>query len=1155
MADAIGQSVYDIKINGVPLSALVSLLITRLGTQAEAATMMDTVLDETTLAQASAKSAGVPASQVTALLPKSVLPPAPPPPPPPQPPDAPPKSPPPPPPAPRRPPSPPPPNPPPPPAPSIPPAPPGGYSPPPPLPPPPPKPPPSPPPSPPPPSPPPSPPPPSPPVPSPPPAPPVPSPPSPPSLPPRICFPIYGTGTCSEFNYCGHASAAAAQRGVGGQGRCSQGLCICHAGFGGLSCELQAECHWWDAAASRWSLEGMTTLTRSNATVSCRSSGLRTSVTTYAALFVNVTPPPPTPVFASPSEPPTAPPPGPEFLEDGPTGVTTAAAVILAVNSVSLLAVARHANPRHARLVQSLLSVVPSAPTSPPASPPEDERATPPPPPPPKLRSLSSRFSSAPRVLAPGTVPVAPLETRTTWRIVTGGLREHTLLGPLAGMLANDGRADVPTPAQATQLFFIAMDTALLLIAVQYRYNVGGVAWGEVAFPAASRAAARHNTQGFSERLPVMFAVGISAAVVGLGALALFRATFHLMNRIQDNVNALLAERAAKGGCPVEPARLRQKGLSMEQLKPPGGKGGDAAARREELHQHQRAVRLWRKEMRQWEKEGGKAEKRGKRTIQGLWVLVLTCSIGLCVASIPISGGIPLPYAVEDYWMAFAFCLAASWLFFEPVAIAALIVFNLLLKWCTSDLPLQSPKKKPAKTVLPKPEEPTPPPAVLLAGFMVEADIATFDKAAFARALAAFVGVDAAAVRAECGGGAEVVGVDVSISCADAPTLLAVSTALQASLDALSAALGVKLLAPLAVRTGDASASVADGPCAAEARRQAEAAAAAAAARLAAKQAALDAEEPPAAASRASTPLKEMSAVARLGPPTIQERIPSVRRSGAPRPRLQTGALTKPGALSASPSRASLAPPPACQPFTKAPTRPALPSAVDQGIQERISALRSSRSKILPSTSQPPLVFRPLAGGEAGIQERIPALHVARGRASLGAGGARHVGTLDDLKRLQQPLPASPTRAAPPPAAAPRDGIQERLPALPSMRSRGLRTLGGGGAGSGAVLRLNSPGSAHGLGRTLPPGGGSLRLSGGLEPRTRIQERVPRMVRPGGEGLPVPIHAPRRPALPSFGVRPTPGGGAAASSSEVHAAAPSDPEPQPPARPGDVYET
>ena len=96
--------------------------------------------------------------------------------------------------------------------------------------------------------------PPSPPMPSPPP----PSPPSPPPgfpspspAPPAFCFPRYGRGDCSEFDYCGAPS---------GNGECVGGLCECAPGFCGLNCTGVLRCMWWDDVASDWSSRGLRTI-------------------------------------------------------------------------------------------------------------------------------------------------------------------------------------------------------------------------------------------------------------------------------------------------------------------------------------------------------------------------------------------------------------------------------------------------------------------------------------------------------------------------------------------------------------------------------------------------------------------------------------------------------------------------------------------------------------------------------------------------------------------------------------------------------------------------------------------------------------------------------------------------------------------------------
>eukprot|EP00966_Prymnesium_polylepis_P070755 1644264-Prymnesium_polylepis.1 len=182
-------------------------------------------------------------------------------------------------------------------------------------------------------------------------------------------------------------------------------------------------------------------------------------------------------------------------------------------------------------------------------------------------------FKSAPRVMPPATAPPkekkgttkkgfsldgvppgpGPIESRTTRQIITGAIREHTLLGSIAAAYFNDGRRDVPTPPQASQLFFLGLNASLLFVAIQYRYMILGVEWGESAFPAASRAASAYGGQTFGDRLPVMWAVGLTASFLGLGVIGFVRRLFHGANKIQDRVNDEAVARAAKGGYPVEP--------------------------------------------------------------------------------------------------------------------------------------------------------------------------------------------------------------------------------------------------------------------------------------------------------------------------------------------------------------------------------------------------------------------------------------------------------------------------------------------------------------------------------------------------------------------------------------------------------------------------
>eukprot|EP00966_Prymnesium_polylepis_P079744 1847943-Prymnesium_polylepis.1 len=155
--------------------------------------------------------------------------------------------------------------------------------------------------------------------------------------------------------------------------------------------------------------------------------------------------------------------------------------------------------------------------------------------------------------------------------------------------------------------------------------------------------------------------------------------------------------------------------------------------------------------MRKWEKEADGPEKAGRRKIKGLWVLAICISTGTSIAAMPISDGIALPYVTQDYWAALGFAAACSWCLLEPLLLLLLILANLSLRWCTSfedlpPLPGAERKKEAFKAITDTSGGAQDPaaaaPALLLAGFLVAADLSSFDQAAFKRQLAAFIGLE-----------------------------------------------------------------------------------------------------------------------------------------------------------------------------------------------------------------------------------------------------------------------------------------------------------------------------------------------------------------------------------------------------------------------------
>ena len=75
------------------------------------------------------------------------------------------------------------------------------------------------------------------------------------------CRYIYGTATCSEFNYCS------------GNGNCTDGLCACNPGYLGLDCANFVSCQYWDVANASWSSYGVRTVYEDGA-VFCETTHL-----------------------------------------------------------------------------------------------------------------------------------------------------------------------------------------------------------------------------------------------------------------------------------------------------------------------------------------------------------------------------------------------------------------------------------------------------------------------------------------------------------------------------------------------------------------------------------------------------------------------------------------------------------------------------------------------------------------------------------------------------------------------------------------------------------------------------------------------------------------------------------------------------------------
>ena len=330
----------------------------------------------------------------------------------------------------------------------------------------------------------------------------------------------------------------------------------------------------------------------------------------------------------------------------------------------------------------------------------------------------------------------------------------------------------------------------------------------------------------------------------------------------------------------------------------------------------------------------------------------------------------------------------------------------------------------------------------LYARFDLEGDIGTFGEAQFIRRLATLIGVGDTQISAmlSAGSNGSSIVVDTEISCPDATTLVMAAKTLKKTPGPLGLALGVKLLESPHLTVPE--------------------------------------EEPVAKRAPPASTLGPSSAVvAESVAPTIQERIPGIGGRGATQRRLvsgQAGAAGKPF----MPPTARVSQPPTgamdwqfnqgriggipAEEVPRAGGAPP-PAPLEGGIQERISFAGMNRS----------------TRRHAELRSRTPKLDAspAVGGASPGAG------VLESLKlsigELTETTPAAFVREG---VQTVREGIQERLPAMPGMQRR--RATG--------EPRLRAPqGSVAQALRSFPPAGGDEAPSS--EARLPIQERLPRM--------------------------------------------------------------
>ena len=319
--------------------------------------------------------------------------------------------------------------------------------------------------------------------------------------------------------------------------------------------------------------------------------------------------------------------------------------------------------------------------------------------------------------------------------------------------------------------------------------------------------------------------------------------------------------------------------------------------------------------------------------------------------------------------------------------------------------------------------------------FDIEGQLGSFDDAAFVRRLATLIGVDDTNIAATLSAGSrsETISIDTEISCTDPITLVMAAKTLKKGITPLGLALGVRLVESPLVKVPEVStAKDNDGKSAGE-------------------KSPADRQKPERVAEKLA--------------PTIQERIPALgMRAGLSSRRLLANVQSS---MSAGGD------------FTAAFAAPA-PNA--GALQMGRSTLSSTSVGAVPRPAPAPV---PLEGG---IQERITFAgmsRAARGATALRLRASASSNRVDPLAPSGGPasgvlgglnLSASDLQEPTLPGA-PKEGIQERLPAIPGMRRQGSRRTG--------APATRMPSDTLVAGTNPAPG-----LS------APIQERLPRMPRP-----------------------------------------------------------
>lgn len=341
-----------------------------------------------------------------------------------------------------------------------------------------------------------------------------------------------------------------------------------------------------------------------------------------------------------------------------------------------------------------------------------------------------------------------------------------------------------------------------------------------------------------------------------------------------------------------------------------------------------------------------------------------------------------------------------------------------------------------------KPSNPT-----LAAHFEVDGDLSTFDDAALLRRLATLLGIEDAAVGATLSAGANVstVVVDAEIECPDATTLVMAAKTLKKGIQPLGLALGVRFVSrPMVEVSGEGPPGLATSASGSGAGIE-----------PAFPPPPPGPDTPGASVPSAGGPFKRFEKMADQMVPTIQERIPSLAGRGGLSGlggRIGLGLGVSPSLGSAGPgpmpstAGSQIARPDAgasALPKCVVQQQPSSPLGAPQGIQERIpfsgigGNARGGRQMLRLRSAQ-----ALGGGGMAGLPQGSPSgpgppqVSVPTKPPANLLGGLG-LGMTSAAESAVPPMPALPSTMV-------KDGIQERLPAMPGLRKRESRAPSAG---------------------------------------------------------------------------------------------------------------